>query len=414
MIEHKEDAYRSYELATIIRDVPLEGLEKTVTPLNTENLQKAIPFLKEYQLNSLSKRIQTTFSGADSPELEAVEEDEKGVKFQWILVENDAQFNEMLADFKQFDTIAFDTETTSTDSLTADLVGISLAAEPTKGYYISIKHQMADNLPVESTIKSLQQALRNKLLVAHNVKYDYQMLKRFGYKFDNPFFDTMIADYLINPTSRHSLADCSKREFEYDMIPIKSLIGTGKKQITFDLVPSTQAAEYSVEDVIVTIRLYPIYKEKLKELELDNLYNTIELPLFTTLSKMEENGVFIDVDFLNNLSKRNQKQLAELTNKIYEIAGSQFNLNSTQQLGKVLFEDLGIPPLKKTKSGYSTDITVLESLAKEHEIARLLMDYRQITKMESTYIKALPVLINPATNPPASPNAAKPRNTVNT
>ena len=179
------------------------------------------------------------------------------------------------------------------------------------------------------------------------------------------------------------------------MTPIKDLIGTGKKQVTFDLVPVSQAAEYSAEDANITFRLYSIFKEKLKGYDLMELYKNIEIPLIYSLAEMEQNGVRIDTKILSAISSQNQKKLAELTKKIYEIAGSQFNLNSTQQLGKVLFEDLGIPYIKKTKTGYSTDVTVLETLAKKYEIAQLLMDYRRITKLESTYVTALPKLINP-------------------
>jgi len=178
------------------------------------------------------------------------------------------------------------------------------------------------------------------------------------------------------------------------MIPISELIGKGKKQITFDLVPTDQAAKYAAEDAYITFKLYINYLEKLKKNELYVLFQTIELPLIYVLADMEKNGVFIDRKILAEFSKRNQKRLGELTKEIYDLAGSQFNLNSPQQLSKILFEDLGISPEKKTKTGYSTNITVLESLAKEHEIAKLLIEYRQISKLESTYISALPELIN--------------------
>jgi len=233
------------------------------------------------------------------------------------------------------------------------------------------------------------------MLVAHNSKYDLLILENAGWKIEENIFDTMIAHYLINPTSRHSLANCALEEFAHEMIPISELIGKGKKQITFDLVPTDQAAKYAAEDAYITYKLYEIYIKKLKKNELYELFQTIELPLIYVLADIEKNGVFIDREILAEFSKRNQKRLGELTQNIFKIAGSQFNLNSPQQLSKVLFEDLGINPGKKTKTGYSTNITVLESLAKEHEIARLLIEYRQISKLESTYVSALPELINP-------------------
>jgi len=204
----------------------------------------------------------------------------------------------------------------------------------------------------------------------------------------------MLAHYLLDPTARHSLDACAKAEFDYEMIPIKEIIGSGKKQVTFDLVPTSQACQYAAEDANLTFRLYAIYNERLKKMHLNQLYQEIELPLIFVLAKMEENGVHIDKDILAELSEKNQKRIGELTQKIYEIAGSQFNINSTQQLGQVLFVDLGIKAIKKTKTGFSTNIAVLEKLAEEHEIARLIIEYRHLNKMESTYIKALPELIN--------------------
>ena len=279
----------------------------------------------------------------------------------------------------------------------ADLVGVSLCTSEEKAYYIATGHQMADNVPQQYVLEQLGNKLNGKKLIAHNVKYDFVVLKRAGLELKGVFWDTMIADYLLHPTERHSLEACSLREFDHEMIHLKDLIGTGKKQITFDLVSTSRAAEYSAEDAWVTFKLYSRYCQQLDQNELTELFEKVEMPLFEVLVNMEMNGVYIDQDYLAQLSKKNQKTIAELTNQIYDIAGYQFNLNSTQQLGKVLFEDLKIPPVKKTKTGYSTDVTVLDKLSEEHEIARLLMDYRQLNKLESTYVTALPKLINQRT-----------------
>ncbi len=414
LIEYREEAFLSKKLATIVRDVPLDIADDRTFHFDKAKLAKSIPFLKEYELRNTAKKILTFKDPAIQNKIEEKKEEfkeefdfvrqdsndnqeEKGIKFEAILIDKKDAFKKMMRELKKADVVALDTETTSTDPLLAKLVGISLCTVPDKAYYISIAHQMADNIPVETVLEELPKILTGKLIIAHNIKYDYLVLERAGWKIENEIFDTMIADYLLRPTYRHSLNDCSKEEFDHEMIPIKDLIGVGKKQITFDLVPTHQACDYAAEDANITFRLHRIFEDKLMKADLYNLFKNIEMPLFYSLAKMEKNGVKIDVDILDEMSKTNQKKIGKLTKEIYKIAGSQFNINSTQQLGKVLFEDLGIPPVKKTKTGYSTDVTVLEKLAKDHEIARKLMEYRMLSKLESTYVTALPKLVNSET-----------------
>jgi DNA polymerase-1 len=396
--ESRENAFLSQELAKIIRNVPIDDPKISQFEYHEEDLKNSIDLLKEYELNSIIKKISVI--DAIEPLKKGILEEEQKVKipkFEYNLVDNKSDFHKLISYLKDHKIIAIDTETTSTDPLKAKLVGISLCAEKNRAFYVSIAHQMADNLDVSFVIERLQKVLLGKLLIAHNIKYDYMVLKNAGWEINQNVFDTMIADYLLNPTSRHSLAACAKREFEYDMVPISNLIGVGKKQITFDLVPPSQAAEYSADDANITFKLYEIFYQKLKDQNLYDLFENIEMPLFKTLAKMETNGVYIDTKILSDISRKNQINLGELTRKIYDISGYQFNLNSTQQLAKVLFEDLKIPPVKKTKTGYSTDVSVLEILSRNYEIAKLLMDYRQINKLESTYVTALPRLINPVT-----------------
>ncbi len=411
LLEFKEDAFLSRKLATIVRDVPLEIEDDRSFRFDRAKLADSLEILKEYELNSIAKKIMTyrdpvVQEGIEEKEfkekfdfaLESNESQEnKGIQFEANLIDKEEAFQKMLKKIEKAEIIALDTETTDTDPLLAKLVGISLCTTPEKAYYISLAHQMADNVPAEIVLDKLPKVLKGKLIIAHNIKYDYLVLERAGWKIENEIFDTMVADYLLRPTSRHSLDACSQEEFGHPMIPIKDLIGVGKKQITFDLVPTQQACDYAAEDANITVRLHKIFEDKMIKADLYNLFKNIEMPLFYVLAKMEQNGVKIDVDILDEMSKANQKRLGELTQRIYEIAGTQFNINSTQQLGKVLFEDMGIPPVKKTKTGYSTDVTVLEILAKEHEIARKLMEYRTISKLESTYVTALPKLVNPET-----------------
>ncbi len=404
LTEHKEDAYLSKKLVTIIRDVPIEIPDEELN-FDKGKLQNGIDILNAFELSSIAKKIKKLFSQPKvEPKVKEVlsfthefdfNTNGTELKYQTILTDTKESFAKMLTMLETADIVAFDTETTSKDPHLAELVGISICAEVNRSHYIPLRHQMAQNLDPEEVLTQLKDKLKSKILVAHNSKYDLLILENAGWKIEENIFDTIIAHYLINPTSRHSLAHCALEEFGHEMIPISELIGKGKKQITFDLVPTDQAAKYAAEDAYVTFKLYNSYLEKLKENKLYELFQTIELPLVYVLADMEKNGVFIDREILAEFSKRNQKRLGELTQEIYDLAGSQFNLNSPQQLSKVLFEDMSIKPEKKIKTGFSTNITVLESLAKEHEIARLLIEYRQISKLESTYVSALPELINP-------------------
>ncbi len=407
LTEHKKDAYLSKKLVTIIREVPLQMVEEEFV-FDKNKLQNGINILNDFELFSIAKKIKKLFSQPKIvPETKEVlsfnnefnfNTNGTELKYQTILTDTKESFAHLLSLLDTAEIIAIDTETTSKDPHSAELVGISICADVNRSFYIPLKHQMAQNLDPEYVLTQLKDKLKNKILIAHNSKYDLLVLENAGWKIDENIFDTMIAHYLINPTSKHSLANCALEEFGHEMIPISGLIGKGKKQITFDLVTTDQAAKYAAEDAYITFKLYNIYLEKLKKNKLYKLFQSIELPLIFVLADMEKNGVFIDRKILSEFSKRNQKRLGELTQDIYELAGSQFNLNSPQQLSKVLFEDLGIKPEKSTKTGYSTNITVLESLAKEHEIARLLIEYRQISKLESTYVSALPELINPQSN----------------
>jgi len=394
----RESAFLSQTLAKIVREVPIESFGDLDPSFNKKDLSNAIELMKSYELNSIVRKLTPEETAVEMQFGFTTEGKDSDSKFKAVLVDKKEDFDILLKELETKKIIAFDTETTSEDPMKADLVGISLCTEESKAYYIAVGHQMADNVPMDYVLENLKLVLKNKLLIAHNVKYDYIVLKRAGLDLEGEFWDTMIADYLLHPTQRHSLEACSLREFDHEMIHLKDLIGTGKKQITFDLVSTEQAADYSAEDAWITFKLYEIYSKQLEQNELTELFNNVEMPLFKVLAHMEMNGVYIESSILSTISKKNQKTISELTSKIYDIAGYQFNLNSTQQLGKVLFEDLKIPPVKKTKTGYSTDVTVLERLMHKHEIARLLMEYRQLTKLESTYVTALPKLINERTD----------------
>jgi DNA polymerase-1 len=395
--DSEKEALLSKQLATIKTDVEVPELSSRDMIFEKDKLVNALPFLKKYELHSIIEKLNLRETPRKIVQEFDFGEEPEAKEFSALLIQTEEQFKKMVKKLSTKNEIAIDTETTGTDVRTAELVGISLCGDETEAFYISIAHQWTENLSNQFVYDALDKLLSEKLLIAHNWKFDYQILLNNGWKVDNEVFDTMLAHYLLEPNSRHSLDFCAKAEFDFEMIPLTNLIGKGKKQITFAEVSVEEAAEYSAEDAFITFRLYPLFKERLIKSDLWALYKNIELPLLFVLADMENNGVFIDKHILHQISLENQKRMAELTKQIYDIAGYQFNLNSTQQLAKVLFEDLEITPIKKTKTGFSTNIDVLEQLAESHEIARLLIEYRQITKLESTYVSALPNLINERT-----------------
>lgn len=391
--ENKDNAYLSRQLAAIVTDLALD-VELKELDFNASNLENTLELLRKYELNSIAGKIQPPQEDIFS----FLEEDgEEAEEFQAVLVNNDKLFAEMLQELAKAKIVAMDTETTSTDPIIAELVGISICADDRKAYYIPVAHQMADNIEKEKVKAELTNVLADKLITGHNFKYDYLVLKQNGWNFMPKVFDTMIADYLLEPMMRHSLDKCADRYFQYSMMPISELIGKGKKQITFDLVSTQKAAFYSGEDAWVTWRLYHLLSKRLHEMKLEKLFEEVEMPLLYSLAYMEREGVYIDEGFLKSLSAKIQSRIAVLIKSIYELAGEQFNLNSTQQLSHILFEKMEIPPKKKTKTGYSVDQSVLEQLQTEYEIAGQILEYRSLNKLDSTYVSALPKLINAKT-----------------
>ncbi len=400
----QEAAKLSHQLATIVRDVPIESEPPQL--FDIQALKKAMAFLDHYELFTLKRRIQARIATPQEPEAtiqgdifadEAPPEPDAPKFTAKMATAKD--LNTILAEISSCEEIALDTETDNVDSILANLVGISLAYKQNEAWYLPLAHQFHDNLPLAETLTSLQSALKGKLLIGHNLKYDLIVLKRHGWTVDNPIFDTMLAAYVLDAgTASYSLDKCAQKELNHQMIDIKEIIGSGKNAITFDQADIQKAYVYAAEDAWATLQLAPIYRRRLQFASLDKLYNRIELPLIKTLARMEMNGVCLDTAMLKELSKSINNRLSELTDRIYDYAGYQFNINSTQQLAKVLFEEKGLPAKKKTKSGFSTDSSVLEELAVDHEIAKDLLEYRMLNKLDSTYVAALPALINEQTN----------------
>ncbi len=415
LIEDRANAYLSRELATIALDAPIEMPDPDKITFRPELLARAKAFLGEYEINYLKKRLETMFpepnvmteeeelsqgdifdlKQEEQAALEPAANTEPG--FVAILTGQD-RLDELYRELAEADFVSIDCETDSTDPMQANLVGISLCYSQDKAWYLPLAHQMADNLPIADVLKQLQSILAGKLLIGHNLKYDLIVFERAGLQLNNPIFDTMLASYILDPgKNRNGLDAVMLEELSYRMQPISELIGKGKSEISFDLVDPAAAAFYAAEDAWAVFRLYPVYAKRLDQTGLLELYQKIELPVLRVLKDMEETGVYVDSRVMGEIGTKINRELKRLTDEIYEFAGYQFNLNSPQQLGKFLFEDQKIPTKKKTKTGYSTDSSVLEELADDYEIAAKIMQYRQLTKLDGTYVSALPKLIHPET-----------------
>ena len=328
---------------------------------------------------------------------------------------SEADFEQLLKELKQQTLISIDTETTSVNALEADLVGISIAYNDkisaldgqvilnedrgqTKSFYIPVFHKVGDQLDMEYVLQKLKPIFEDKTIFKtfQNAKYEINTLRKYGIHFEGIIFDTMLASYVNDPSRKHGLKLQSAENLDYFMTEIDELIGKGKKQITMDDVPIEQASDYACDDAFVTLELTRFWQEKLGEEEKKLLYE-IEVPTSLVLAEMEAQGVTLDVDYMNSLSIELEKNIKEIEEKIYELAGEKFNINSPKQLASVLFEKLGIEHKTKKRGAqkFSTDAKVMEELSKDHEIAKYILEYRQYAKIKSTYVDALPELISP-------------------
>jgi DNA polymerase-1 len=300
---------------------------------------------------------------------------------------------------------AVDTETTSEDPMRAALVGISMSSEPNTAFYIPCGHTGHDaSLMQQPPLAQVREVLGPLLADAsvkkcgQNIKYDLKVLRRHGFSLEGIVFDSMLASYLLNPDKKtHNLKDLALDYFNIVMTPITNLIGKGKSAITMAEVAIERASQYACEDADVTLQLSRTLHERLQEAELLPLFQEIEIPLLEVLNAMEMEGVCIDAPYFSELSREIQRRLNEVASEIYQLAGHMFNINSPKQVAKVLFEELHLPATKKGKSGYSTDVRVLEELSSSHPLPKLLVEYRTYEKLKSTYVDSLPAMVNPRT-----------------
>lgn len=309
-----------------------------------------------------------------------------------------AEIKKLVKKLIKGDAICFDTETTSVNPMLAELVGISFSIKKDQGFYIPVS---ADRKEAEATVALLNSIFNSgKLLVAQNVKYDIIVLRRYGATFSENIFDTMIAHYLVQPELRHNLDYLSELYLNYEKISTEQLIGKkGKNQLSMRDIPVETVSQYACEDADCTLQLMPILKEEMEKRGVTKLFDEVEMPLTQSLIEMELNGVAIDTEALNIYAERLQVEISSLELQIMDIAGVTFNIASPKQLGEVLFDTLKLnAKAKKTKSGqYQTGEEVLTKLATKHEIAKLILEFRGLKKLLSTYVQALPELVNSET-----------------
>ncbi|HET9906637.1 MAG TPA: DNA polymerase I [Anaerolineales bacterium] len=420
--QNKENAYLSRDLAQIKTDLNIKfDLERAKTDgldfPSIESIFRDLEFrslLKTLEkLNGNETAVSTTTSAPLKPgqqmsmfvnEPQVVYAPTNNLNIEVIVVDTDKKLVNLVKELNKAKVISFDTETTSTEEMKAEIVGISLAIKEGEGYYIPTGHLAGTNLPLDQVISALQAPLTNAKIgkIAHNAKYDYIVLARHGLKVSPLTFDTMLAEFIIDPSSRSmGLKNLAFVKLGEEMTHIEELIGKGKKQITMAEVAIEAAAPYAVADAEVTLRLLPIQQEGLKRVHGEKLLEEIDLPLTPVLADMEMSGISLDLPFFEETSRRLEKRMAEIEKQVFEMVGKPFNINSTQQLSDILFQRLGLEPPdrgNKTASGhFSTSAGVLDLLRGKHAVVDLILEHRELSKIKSTYVDALQAALNPDT-----------------
>jgi DNA polymerase-1 len=411
----KDTAFLSQTLSRIVTDLDVDlDLDQAridrFNPRAVEDLFRQLEFRTLIrQLNALVNKMNPVMPGGEqmglfAEEAAAEQAEELPGAIATSIVDTPETLAALVKALNGAEMIAFDTETTSTDPMRAKLVGISLAVGPDKGYYIPVGHESGKQLPLETVLQALEPPFTNPKIgkAGHNLKYDYLMLQRAGLTATPLTFDTMIAEWLINPASRNlGLKNLAWVRLGYEMTHIEDLIGKGRAQKTMDQVPIDEAAGYAAADAAICLRLIPELQADLEKQEAEKLFQTMEMPLIPVLAAMETVGIELDADFFKRFSGELGGRLAEIEGQIQDAVGYEFNLNSTQQLSEALFDKLGLEPpdrAKKTSSGhYSTAASVLEAMSGQHQVIDWVLEYRELEKLRSTYVDSLPEQINPET-----------------
>ncbi|PEN15271.1 DNA polymerase I [Longibacter salinarum] len=406
LVEFADDARMSKELVRIKTDLDV-ALDWHTLLAAQPKMEKLKVLFSELEFESLLDRFDVEVEEADEveegenlefdfgPYEEVKTIDADAVDYSFLKNRHELeQFVETLTEQERY---AFDTETTSTDPHYASLVGMSFAWED--GVAVYVPTPMPDGTSTDDVLDLIGPILeRETTKIAHNMKYDMLVMRRHGVELGGPVLDTMVGHYLFAPEENHNLNDVARSVLNYKMVPITELIGEGASQVSMRDVEVKEAARYACEDADITLQVAEKLEEKLQEVDLNEVADDIEYPLVRVLADMEFVGIRVDTDVLDRISERLAGELDELEGRIYELAGEEFNINSPQQLGEILFEKLDMPVISKTSTGNpSTKESVLQELSTDHEIPGLVLDWRKTYKLKSTYLDSLGELVHPET-----------------
>ncbi len=390
-----DQASLSRQLVQLRTDVPIQ-LDWETGRTGRFDRQKALELLSELGFRSLASKV------ASLPSAQSVRTARsKGIEIHCQIVDNSQKLQELVALLSQQKAFSIDLETTHLWPRWAEIVGYALATEDQKVWYIPVRSPPEDvKLNPQLVLEQLRPLLEDPGIekIGQNIKYDMVVLRSAGIQLAGVRFDTMVASYLLEPGSRnHNLDELARRYLGHSTIKISELIGTGRQQKRMDQVPVVRVAEYAGEDALLPVLLRPILARRLAQEGLDRLFTEVEVPLIGVLADMEFWGVKVDVDRLRELGQQYGQRMEALEKEIYALAGRRFNISSPKQLQEVLFEQRGLQPLKRTKTGSSTDAEVLEELAAHDPLPAKILQYRQYAKLKSTYVDALPEMVHPVT-----------------
>ncbi|MFC1937913.1 DNA polymerase I, partial [Chloroflexota bacterium] len=395
--ENEETAWRSKQLTTIVIQAPA-SLELDRCQCTQYDRNQVTELFRQLEFFSLVPRLPAAEEVC--PESPADVKTEP-VERAYRMVNTTSSLDALLGRLSAAGSFALDLETTDLNPMQAQLVGISLSPAPGEAYYIPVGHvglEQVEQLPLQQVIERLKPVLEDTATakIAHNGNYDLSVLLSYEVNVNNLTFDTMVAAHLLGEKNL-GLKDLALGKLGIEMTPITALIGSGRKQISMCDVMAERAADYACADADMTLRLAAFLEAELRQTGLWKLFYEVEMPLVPVLIAMERNGIALDKELLWQMSNGLGKQMLTLEAEIYNNVGHRFNINSPQQLSNVLFQELNLPPSHKKKSGYSTGAAVLEELRGIHPVIELILDYRQLAKLKSTYIDALPALVNPKT-----------------
>ena len=404
LIENKDKAIISKKLVTLKKDAPIDKKIEEFKLLEIDK-DKLYKFLREMEFNRLLSSAISAYGEPDlssqNVDLEIKKKPQVINKKNYYLIKNEKEIDKWIKEAEESGELAIDTETSSLDAHQAELVGISLSTKIGRACYIPIGHKSDGCLKKEVILKKLKPLLEDKSVkkIGQNIKFDFIVLYKQDIKM-NSMEDTMLMSYVLDAgKNRHNMDTLSEIHLNHKTITFKEMVGTGKKEINFSEVELQKAMEYAAEDADITYRLYKIFNKNLKTEKLTNIYEIFEKPLIEILAFMEIEGIRIDSEFLKNLSEKFEKKIKNLEKQIFKISKKEFNIGSPKQLGEIIYNDLKIAGLKKTRKGsFATSASVLEDLAfKGNQFPQLILDWRQVSKLKNTYSDSLPEHINPKT-----------------